>query len=132
MRKAGYSDVREDTNLTNMVHKGMGTVDTVNALFQKGYRVCLFISANMLEDITQSGKSLSDPKYSGEDDQSRRGSIMTRHWVVQRSLIDKTGGNIKLKIFTWGDGDFSVPVGSRNLTADQFLMNFYGYVAGKA
>ena len=132
MRKAGYSDVRENTNLTNMMHKGIGTVDAANALYQKGYRVCLFISANMAEDMTQSGKSLTDWKDMGEDDQSRRGSIMTRHWVVQRSLIDKSGGNIKLKIFTWGNGDYSIPVGSRNLPAEHFLMNFYGYVAGKA
>jgi hypothetical protein len=124
--KAGYRDVKNDTNLTNMTHKDVETVDGANGLFKRGYRVCLFISANMTEQ-----HDMSKPENWSKDDQSVRGSIATRHWVVQRSLIDRSSGKIKLKIFTWGDGDYSIPNGSRDLPVDQFLGNFYGYVAGK-
>jgi hypothetical protein len=115
-RLAGYSDIKNDTNLTNMTYKDSGTVDDANELFAKGYRVCLFISANMME----------------EKDQSWRGSIFTRHWVVQRSKIDLAKGKEIVRVFSWGQGDYKVPEGSKELSADEFLGNFYGYVAAKA
>lgn len=114
-RKSGYSDVQEDTNLTNMTHKGSGTVEDANELFAKGYRVCLFISANMME----------------EKDQSWRGDITTRHWIVQRSRIDLSGGKAKVTVFSWGDGTYQIPHGSKELSDDEFLGNFYGYVAAR-
>lgn len=114
-RKAGYSDVQEDTNLTNLTSKGAGTVADANKLFDSGYRVCLFISANMME----------------EADQRTRGSIFTRHWIVQRSRIDLSNGKTKVTVFSWGQGDYQIPSGKQELTEDEFLGNFYGYVAAK-
>jgi hypothetical protein len=114
-RKAGYSDVTEDTNLTNLTHKGAGTVEDANELYDKGYRVCLFISANMME----------------EADQSWRGSVFTRHWIVQRSRIDLSNGKAKVTVFSWGQGDYQIPHGKKELSDDEFLGNFYGYVAAR-
>jgi hypothetical protein len=115
-RLAGYSVVKEDTNLTNLRHKGAGTVNDANDLFERGYRVCLFISANMLD----------------EDEQMQRGGLTTRHWVVQRSKIDLSNKTEIVRVFTWGQGDYKVPEGNKELPAEKFLGNFYGYVAAKA
>jgi hypothetical protein len=120
-RLAGFSDIRNETNLTNITHKGAATVNDANELWANGYRVCLFISGNMM----------------AEDEQSSRGDITTRHWIVQRSRIDLSGGKAKLKVFSWGEGNYEIPHPNwqgkkRDLSDDEFLQNFYGYVAAKA
>jgi hypothetical protein len=117
-RKAGYRDVREETNLE--ISKGLDSVGEANALLASGYRVCLFISANMIES----------------DDQSKAGSVFTRHWVVLRDQIRVTSGNVTTTIFTWGKGDYAIPHPGKGgaqkpLPIGDFLMNYYGYVAAK-
>jgi len=49
---------------------------------------------------------------------------------VLRSRIDQAGGNVKMKIFTYGDGDYQVPK-KGVLPLDDFLMNYYSYVAAR-
>jgi hypothetical protein len=118
-RKAGYRDVTEDTNLSRF-NKDIDTVNDANALLDKGYRVCLFISANMID----------------YDDQSDKGSVATMHWVVLREKIQVTNGTAKAKVFTWGKGDYEIPHSKNGsvkpLSVGDFLQNFYGYVAAKA
>lgn len=114
-RKAGYRDVREDTNLSAAFTKGKATIDEANRLLAAQYCVCLFIGASMLE----------------EKNQAKKGSIADRHWVVQRTRIEYAGDNVSFKVFTWGDGEYKVPEGSKRLSYDQFTNNFYGYVAAK-
>jgi hypothetical protein len=65
-------------------------------------------------------------------DQATSGSmwLKDRHWIVLRSKIERSGGNLKMTIFTWGDEEYKVPQ-ERPLTEDQFLENFYGFVAAK-
>jgi hypothetical protein len=46
-RNAGFSDIRYDFNA--VANKGMDTVEDANQLFDEGYRVCLFIGANMVK-----------------------------------------------------------------------------------
>jgi len=111
-RRAGYSDVREETNL--VANKGTGTIDDANRLFGQGYRVCLFIGINMLNEKHQS-----------------EGSLTAEHWVVQRSPIDRSNGKVRLQVFSWGEGAYQIPPGSKDLSVGDFLDNFYGYVAGK-
>ena len=111
-RRAGYADVREETNL--VANKGTGTIDGANKLFGQGYRVCLFIGINMLSEKVQS-----------------KGSWTAEHWVVLRSLIDRSNGKVALTVFTWGEGEYQIPHGSKDLSVGDFLDNFYGYVAGK-
>jgi hypothetical protein len=112
-RKAGYSDVKADANLVRR-QRGTDAMDEASRLFSSNYRVCLFISANMI-DASDQTKSANLPD----------------HWVVLQSPIDRTGGNVKFTIFTWGDGSYQVPKGGP-LSVDDFLLNFYGYVAAKA
>lgn len=54
--------------------------------------------------------------------QAESGGLRDRHWVVLRSRIDRAGGNVKMKIFTYGDGDYQVPK-KGVLPLDDFLMN---------
>jgi hypothetical protein len=111
--KAGYSDVKDDFNLVRHQRDGEN-MDEASRLFSAGYRVCLLIDYQMIE--TQH--------------QAESGSMADRHWVVLRSRIDRSGGNVKMTIFTWGDGNRQVPQ-SGVLRLDDFLENYYGYVAGK-
>lgn len=112
-QKAGYSDVRNVTNL--VFNKKVGTIDEVNRLFDQRYRVCLFVGINMLKSWKQT-----------------EGSTTAEHWIVLKSHIERSNGKIKMTVFTWGEGDYQVPNGSEELSVDDFLKNFYGYVAAKA
>ena len=113
--KAGYSDVKEDANLTRH-QRDTDNIDDASRLFAAGYRVCLLIDSQMLETAHQaeSGSAL----------------LADRHWIVLRSKIDHSGGNIKMTVFTWGEGNRQVPQ-TGTLPLSDFLENYYGYVAGK-
>lgn len=135
-RKAGFSDIHEETNLgavgagalggyvaggagavalgaADPWAAGTGTLASANELFNKGYRVAMLINAKMLD----------------KDDQSSR-SYVPNHWVILRSPIDRSGGNVTLQVFTWGRGNYVIPQGS-DLSVEDFLKNYYGYVAAK-
>lgn len=112
MEKAGYQDVRNETNLYFI--KGSAAIDKANQLFQSGYRTCLFVSHNMLVPAKQTKKSTTPD-----------------HWVVLTETIKRMQGGVRLKVFTWGEGKHEVPKGSGSLSEKHFLDNFYGYVAGK-
>lgn len=120
-RKAGYRDVRENTNISRF-NKDIDTVNDANTLLERGYRVCLFISSNML----------------AYGDQTDKGSVFTMHWVVLREKVQVTNGHVKAKVFSWGKGDYEIPhphgdtKNIKPLPVGDFLMNFYGYVAAKA
>lgn len=110
LRSAGYEDVRENTT---KAHSGPATIDELNSLFSQGYRISLFINANMLS----------------EDKQSTIAGV--NHFVVLRSAIVRAGGMVRLKVFTWGKGHYDVPHGATPLPESDFLGNLYGYVAAK-
>jgi hypothetical protein len=113
--KAGYSDVREDANLARH-QRDTHNMDEASRLYSAGYRVSLLIDAQMIE----------------VDEQAKSGSafFQDRHWVVLRSRIDRSGGTVKMTIFTWGQGNRQVPQ-KGTLPLSDFLENYYGYVAGK-
>jgi hypothetical protein len=113
--RAGYSDIRQEANFTRH-QRDADNMDEASQLWAAGYRVCLLIDDLMLSasEQAQSGSAL----------------FMDRHWIVLRSKIDRSGGNVKMKIFTWGEEDYQVPKGGP-LPLDRFLENYYGYVAGK-
>jgi hypothetical protein len=113
--RAGYHDIKEDANLVRH-QRDADNMDEASRLIATGYRVCLLIDGQMIEI----------------EHQAESGSkvFMDRHWVVLLSPIDRSGGNVKMTIFTWGDGNYQVPK-SGVLPLDDFLMNYYGYVAAK-
>lgn len=113
--RAGYYDVTEDANFVRH-QRDTDNMDEASRLLAAGYRVCLLIDDQMIK--------------AGEQTQSGSMWLLDRHWVVLRSKIDRSGGNVKMTIFTWGDGDYQVPQGAP-LSLDNFLENYYGYVAAK-
>ena len=84
-----------------------------NELHSKGYRVSLFINAQMLYQETQND-------FSG----------IPTHWVMLTDPFVITNNSVRFKCFTWGDGARSVPQGG-TLTLEGFLKNYYGFVAAK-
>jgi hypothetical protein len=108
--KAGFSGVRNVTNL--VFKKSKADIEAADELRRQGYRVCLFVNADMLDTATQNNKS-----------------IIPNHWVVLSGPVNFfTGDRISLTIFTWGDGMRAVPQ-TGDLSLSSFLNNFYGYVA---
>ena len=108
--KAGFRDVRNVTNV--FFNKGRGTLDEVRSLHDKGYRVCLFIGAKMLDAVKQ-----------------KKGTVFADHWTVLTKIV-RISDTIELELYTWGNGHYRVPQGG-TLTAAKFYDNFYGYVAAK-
>ncbi len=109
--RAGYTQVQNETNVS--LNKDASDIDAANRLLADGYRVCLFIDAEML--------NASEQKAS---------PILANHWVVLRSPISRAAGKVTMKVFTWGQGEYQVPQGDDLALAD-FLNKFYGYVAAK-
>jgi hypothetical protein len=109
---AGYRDVRDETNLAR--NKGEDNLREASRLHQAGYRTMLFIDSGMLKTEIQSQDS----------------GILDRHWVVLRSKIEIANGNVNFMIYTWGDGERTVPQDPRvPLSLKDFLQNYHGYVA---
>lgn len=119
--RAGYYDVREDANFVRH-QRDTSNMQQATQLFNAGYRVCLLIDSQMV-DVDDSGH--------GTQSQSGSAALLDRHWVALTSPIKESGGKVNMTIFTWGKGDtYQVPQ-TGVLTLDDFLMNYYGYVAGK-
>jgi hypothetical protein len=112
---AGYSDVRQETNLIR--DKGGNNLREASRLYAAGYLTLLFIDAGMLYKATQS-------KDSGIGD---------RHWVVLTDKVQIANDkSVSLKIYTWGDGKRTVPQDPNvPLALSDFLQNYHGFVAGR-
>ncbi|MGH6926878.1 MAG: hypothetical protein ACREEV_01075 [Dongiaceae bacterium] len=107
--KAGFTA----KNVTNVVFtKSKSDIEAADALRKQGYRVCLFINADMLYVGKQNNKS-----------------VIPNHWVVLSGPVNFfEGDRMSLTVFTWGRGMRAVPE-TGDLSVSSFLNNFYGYVA---
>jgi hypothetical protein len=118
-RRAGYTDVVSDARV--VVDQEEENARRADAHYRDGYRVCLFIHANMLEKETQGDVS-----------------AVPNHWVVLTStftfgtaLVEgRTVRTISFTIYTWGEGRRRVPR-TGILPVDEFLDSYYGFVAAK-
>lgn len=118
-RKTGYTDVVDEARV--VVDQEEDNVQRADAHFRDGYRVCLFIHSNMLDKAKQS-----------------TGSATPDHWVVLTSRVSfgtavidsESKRTISFTIYTWGKGRWRVP-DTGALTVDDFLDNYYGYVAAR-
>jgi len=114
----GYSDVKSVTNL--LFTKDWDDVRDADRLYRSGYKLSLFIGANMLFTAKQ-----------GE------ASTVPDHWVGMASpILSSTIHNdptatISADVYTWGGVRDVHETPSRKMTVKQFLSNFYGYVAAK-
>jgi len=114
----GYSDVKNVTNL--LTTKDWDDVKDVDRLYRSGYKVSLFINANMLFTAKQGNHGWPPD-----------------HWVGMASPIlsstihsDPTA-TISATVYTWGEVRDVHEDPSKKMTVKQFLENFYGYVAAK-
>ncbi len=118
-RKTGYTDVVNDARV--IVDQEEANIQRADYYFRKGYRVCLFIHSNMLYKSKQSN-----------------GSATPDHWVVLTSPVSvgmtvieaEPKRTISFTIYTWGKGRKPVPE-TGVLTVDEFLDNYYGFVAAR-
>jgi hypothetical protein len=116
--KAGYSDVQQDADWVRH-QRDTANMDKASELFSSGYRVCLLV------DAPGNPPKLFPPKESGS------AFLQDRHWIVLRSKIDRSGGNVKLTVYSWGDANVQLPKSGETLSVSDFLENYYGYVAAK-
>lgn len=106
--EAGYSGVKNVTNL--FFTKNLDNIKKADSLCASGHRVCLLIHSDMLTSVNQNNKSM-----------------FPNHWVGLSGPISVSGGNISLKVHSWG-AIMPVPA-MGTMSVDTFLKNYYGYVA---
>jgi hypothetical protein len=108
--QAGYTDVKNVTNV--FFKKDQANLTDADKLRSTGYRVCLLINADMLKTATQNNKSM-----------------FPNHWVGLTDPVTLSGGNVSLKVHSWGK---IMPIPALGtMSVDTFLKNYYGYVAAK-
>ena len=116
LKQASYTDVINETN--TVFNKDLVNARQASALLAKGYKVALFISADMLSLSTQGNAS-----------------VYPDHWVALTREIKVSGlaadpaPKVSFRVYTWG-GQREVPSGG-SLSIKQFLNNYYGFVACK-
>jgi hypothetical protein len=110
--KAGYTDVRSEDNLIENLESS--DINLMNKLFNDGYRIVLRINSKLLKPKEQA-------------DSSHRGN----HFVVLVSPITIIGQEVKLTVYTWGQGHRNIPAPNTKMSPAGFLEHWYGYVAAK-
>ena len=112
--KAGYKEVLNETNV--FFTKDAEHAKRASMLYGRGYKVCLFINAQMLKASTQNDSSTTPD-----------------HWVVMASALSQNsvGGELQvnLKVHSWGQ-ILSVP-STGTFSMKTFVKNYYGFVACK-
>jgi hypothetical protein len=109
-RGAGYTNIRSDySDLCR--RQSAGNARQASRLHSEGYRVCLSVHANLMYENRQT-----------------RDSRISNHWVVLTRAI-QFSPSVRLGVFSWGDGNYEIPHGSIALSVNDFLDNYYGYVA---
>lgn len=118
MRKFGYTDVHNETNL--VLTKDWDNVLEANKYYSKGYKVSLFIAADMLTSSKQENFS-----------------AIPDHWVGMASSCTSSAiqsdpaAQIGLKVFSWAAIQPVPADKTKPMHPKVFLRNYYGYVAGK-
>jgi hypothetical protein len=134
MESVGFTDVRNSTNI--YFTKGLDHFREASNLKAQGYGVCLFVRANNLNatNITDSDSSIMDREIRVE---SRNGFVqiftIPNHWTVLESIVNfaPPGGGLAFDMFTWGGRWHMKNWQGGTLASDDWLQNYYGYVAGK-
>lgn len=111
-KKAGFTVEAEEANV--VLSRGESYLRRADALRKQGCEICLFINADMLT----AGKLTprSHPFY------------IPNHWVVLTSDVTFAPGKVSFEVFTWGQGDYPVPM-SPPCVPKAIYDNFFGFLA---
>ncbi|HLW92038.1 MAG TPA: hypothetical protein VKS78_12160 [Roseiarcus sp.] len=107
-RKLGYAEVVDETDDDP---RPISSLIEADQKYRNGYKVCLGVCANFIE-----AKTHAEAAAGGGFD----------HWIVLASPIEYSN-YIRFKFFTWG-GFRNIEF---NLTQEEFLPSYYGFVAAR-
>ena len=110
-KAAGYSKVLNETNL--VFTKNETHARRASQLYTDGYKVALFINADMLQSKSQDSVS-----------------TIPNHWIMLSSSLTISASSVSFNCFTWGNGSRKVPQ-TGTLSLSSFLKHYYGFVAAK-
>lgn len=117
-QNCGYTDVRNETNL--VTNKDWDNVRDANKLLAAGYKVSLFVNADVL--------------YTAKQDSA---GVIPDHWIgLQTKLASSTNihdplAKVSGTIFSWAQVRELSQDATKKVSVKQFLNHYYGYVAGK-
>src|SRR5262245_40461953 len=98
LQQTGYTATLNDTSLLG---KGILNARKASDLYDKGYKVCLFINAKMLDPSSSAMSTGQAPVFAP-------GMVCPRqipnHWVVLTSPITFLNDRLEFEVFTWGNG----------------------------
>ena len=117
-KAAGYTSVVEDTDWGNP--QGLENLLEASRKLQNKWRVVLLIDARMLDDKKMDSQSVI---------------AASDHWIglqgaINVSLVGSEYRVSKFKVFTWG-GERTVPEKLPDVSVENLLKNYYGYIAAK-
>jgi hypothetical protein len=115
-KAAGYRRVVDCTGFFHTSNFGSSDLEKANTYLTDGYRVSLLIDDDLLCDDKMGGISLH-----------------SNHWVGMLETINVTmAGNYipAFKVFSWGQAR-PVPQNGDQIRLQDFLRNFYGFVAAR-
>ena len=116
-RKAHYKSVLNEANI--YLTKGEANFRDAVRLHGLGFRVCFLIRAVVIQEAPFNRGAISQV------------FTIPNHWVVLNDKnVQMSGSSVRFKIFTWGDGQYQVPI-SGTLSMENWLDNYYGFVACK-
>lgn len=123
LKKAGYREVINDTNA--VACKDLPNAIRASSLFSQGYKVALFINANMLSADDMNDVSLTPDHWVALTKPIKVQSFNVAH---PGTLNEDPNSRVELEVYSWGK-TVAVPPGGKRLTDYHFRCNYYGFIA---
>lgn len=115
LRDTGKNAFAEETNI--YFTKGEKNFREAVELCDAGYEVILLINGNFIQEMPFSRFPLWQPFK------------IPNHWVVlQKGWSRLTSGDVKFKVFSWGEIR-EVPIVGGTMSMSMWLQNYWGYIA---
>lgn len=123
LKEAGYREVINDTNA--VACKDLPNAIRANRLFSQGYKVALFINADMLDANTMNDASVTPDHWVALTKPITIQSVNVAH---PGALSEDKNSRVEFEVYSWGRR-IGVPLGGQRLTDYHFLCNYYGFIA---
>lgn len=123
LKDAGYREIINDTNV--VACKDLPNASRASSLFSQGYKVALFINADMLKADAMNDASLTPDHWVALTKPIKIQSFNVAH---PGTLNEDPNSRVEFEVYSWGRR-ISVPVNGQRLTDYHFLCNYYGFIA---